>query len=266
LCIIPGVKSLTIIIPARLGATRFPRKILYPLLEKPLILWTAEAASESGLADNVIVATDDNEIMRVVQEAGFKAEMTRADHASGTDRVWEVASAVDSEWIINLQGDEPLIRASTLDSLAKTAFESAGLGKSIEMATLVRDLDPADVRDPNRVKVVTDIEGNAMYFSRSPIPYPRIVADIPEDLREPARYLLHVGVYLYRRDVLAKLIALPRSPLERIEGLEQLRALENGIGIKCVKTSDECMGVDTQADVPRVEAALRARFKGRSGV
>lgn len=238
--------------------------MLHPLLEKPLILWTAEAATESKLADNVIVATDDNEIMRVVQEAGFKAEMTRADHPSGTDRVWEVASALDCDWIINLQGDEPLIRADTLDSLAKTAFESAKLGKPLEMATLVRDLDPVDVRDPSRVKVVADIDGNAMYFSRSPIPYPRIVIEVPEDQREPPRYLLHVGVYLYRRDILGRLVSMPRSPLERVEGLEQLRALENGIRITCVRTSDECMGVDTLSDVPRVEAALRARFRGRS--
>jgi 3-deoxy-manno-octulosonate cytidylyltransferase (CMP-KDO synthetase) len=292
LCIISPMGNLAIIIPARLGATRFPKKMLHPVLGKPLILWTVEAASESKLAKKVIVATDSEEILKVVTEAGFEAEMTSPDHQSGTDRAWEVASRLDSDWILNLQGDEPLMKAEVLDSLVETALESEktvygsektahGSEKgsfeadnkagqtcpgSCEMATLIRDLDPSEFRDPNRVKVVTDIRGNALYFSRSPIPYPRLVPELSIEDQDPARYLLHVGVYLYRRDILERIVKMPRSPLEKTEGLEQLRALENGISIRCVKTEHEFLGVDSISDVPRVEAILRARFSGKSGI
>jgi 3-deoxy-manno-octulosonate cytidylyltransferase (CMP-KDO synthetase) len=257
--------SLTIIIPARLGATRFPRKMLHPVLDKPLILWTVEAASRSKKAGGVIVATDDEEILKLVTDAGFDARMTRSDHPSGTDRVWEIASGLQAKWIINLQGDEPLMTADALDSLADVAFQIEDRNQPVEMVTLIGDLDPEDARDPNRVKVVTDLEGNALYFSRSPIPYPRIVSELSETGQDPARYLLHVGVYLYRRDVLERLVSLKRSPLERVEGLEQLRALENGIRIKCVHADHEFLGVDVQTDVPRVEAILRARAMEGSG-
>jgi 3-deoxy-manno-octulosonate cytidylyltransferase (CMP-KDO synthetase) len=231
--------------------------MLAPILEKPLILWTVEAAAESKLADRVIVATDSDEISRVVLEAGFEAEMTSPKHPSGTDRVWEVASRLDSRWIINLQGDEPLMRAEVLDSLAEAALKSDTDGNPLEMATLIRDLDAHEAREPNRVKIVTDLGGNALYFSRSPLPYPRAVSQTEQS---PAKFLLHVGVYLYRRDILERFVSWPRTPLEMTEGLEQLRALENGIKIKCLRTSHEFLSVDSQVDIPRVETVLRARF------
>ncbi len=255
------MSSLAIVIPARKAATRFPGKVLHPILGKPLILWVVEGATQSRHAKRVIVATDDEEILKTVIDAGYEAQLTRGDHPSGTDRVWEVASGLDAEWIINLQGDEPLIRGDVLDSLYETAVESAGgsgVG-GVEMATLVRVLSADEVEDPNRVKVVRDIEGNALFFSRSVVPYPRNVKLPRGESDLMPEYLLHVGIYLYRRDVLRKFVELGSSPLERIEGLEQLRALENGIAIRCMKTEYEFLGVDAPEDVARVEAALGQR-------
>jgi 3-deoxy-manno-octulosonate cytidylyltransferase (CMP-KDO synthetase) len=248
------VTSLTIIIPARKASTRFPAKILHPVLGKPLVLWVVEGATRSKRAERVIVATDDNEILETVKEAGFEARMTRIDHPSGTDRVWEVASGLSSEWIMNLQGDEPLMTGDVLDSLYDAALKADG----VEMATLVRSLNPKEADDPNRVKVVTGLNGDALYFSRSRVPYPRNPRIEAGRQKEP-EYLLHVGIYLYRRDTLERFVSLPQAPLERVEGLEQLRALENGIRIKCVRTDHEFMSVDTIDDVKRVEAELRAR-------
>jgi 3-deoxy-manno-octulosonate cytidylyltransferase (CMP-KDO synthetase) len=244
-----------------MGATRFPGKMLYPLLDKPMILWTVEAAAKSTLADQVIVATDDDRILKTVTDAGFDARMTSVSHKCGSDRIWEIAKTLDSNWIINLQGDEPTMWPEALDSLASVALSSEG--PPIEMGTLVRDLDPEEARDPNRVKVVLDLNDNAMYFSRSPIPYPRMLAEEIPGGQAPARYILHVGVYIYRRDILEKFIHTKPTPLERVEGLEQLRALENGIKIRCIRTAREFLGVDTMADVPRVEAALRLRYIDR---
>lgn len=238
-----------------MAATRFPGKALHPILGKPLVLWVVEGASCSKRAERVIVATDDERILSTVRDAGFEAELTRKDHPSGTDRVWEVAERLDAGWIINLQGDEPLITGDVLDSLAEVAF---GEGE-VEMATLVRVITAKEAEDPNRVKAVVGANGNALCFSRSLVPYPRNVRRPPDEAGVTPEYLLHVGVYLYRRDVLERIINLPRSPLEEVEGLEQLRALENGIRIRCVRTEHEFLGVDTQEDVQRVEEALKAR-------
>jgi 3-deoxy-manno-octulosonate cytidylyltransferase (CMP-KDO synthetase) len=247
------VKKIAIIIPARKGSTRFPGKVIYPILGKPLILWVAEGASQSKLADTVIVATDDRKVMDIVRKAGFNAELTRDDHPSGTDRIWEVAQKIDADWIINLQGDEPLVTGELIDSLAEIAIGPEG-GK-IEMATLVRSLDPKEADDPNRVKVVLDKFGNALYFSRSPIPYARDPGTIPE-------YFLHLGIYLYRRDILERVVGLEQSYLEKMERLEQLRAMEDGIKIRCIKTECEFCGVDAPSDVNVVEKALKARGFG----
>jgi 3-deoxy-manno-octulosonate cytidylyltransferase (CMP-KDO synthetase) len=254
--------KLAIIIPARMESTRFQGKVLHPILGKPLVVQVAKGASECAHADRVIVATDDERVLKAVEEAGYEARMTSPDHPSGTDRVWEVAKSLDAEWIINLQGDEPLITGEVLDSIAEvvTRDESAGH----EIVTMVRPLEPREAIDPNRVKVVTDRDMNALYFSRSPIPY---VKDRPIIMKSGGieyQYLLHVGLYLYRRNILEKFVSLEQTPLEISEGLEQLRALENGIRIHCVLTDHEFLGVDTKSDVPRVEAALRAR-EAKSG-
>jgi len=248
---------LAIIIPARMESTRFPGKVLHPILGKPLVVQVAKGASECAHVDRVIVATDDEHVLKAVEEAGYEGRMTSPDHPSGTDRVWEVAKSLDEEWIINLQGDEPLITGKVLDSIADVVMGDGGAG--YEIVTLVRPLEPSEAIDPNRVKVVTDRSMNALYFSRSPIPYVkgRPIEQKSGDISY--QYLLHVGLYLYRRDVLESFVSLKQTPLEISEGLEQLRALENGIRIHCVLTNHEFLGVDTKTDVPRVEAALRAR-------
>jgi len=254
------VSKLIIVIPARKGSTRFPSKVIHPILGKPLVLWAVEGAMQCSWADDVIVATDDVEVKSAVESAGFKAVMTRADHPSGTDRVWEVAREIDCDWVLNLQGDEPLITGDVLDSLAVEVMNDRG--SEIEIVSLVRPLPPSEVRDPNRVKVVIDKTMNALYFSRAPIPHVKArPSDKLNEMQAP-EYLLHVGLYLYRRDILEKFVSLPQSHLEKCEGLEQLRALENGIRIRCVKTDREFLGVDTPADVIRVETALRARGMG----
>jgi len=252
------VDKITVIIPARKGSTRFPAKVLHPILGKPLVLWVVEGALGAESVGRVIVATDDSEIVDVVESAGYEAAMTRSDHPSGTDRVWEVAGKLDAKWVLNLQGDEPLITGDIIDSLASVVTDDP----SCQMVTMIRPLDPSEASDPNRVKVVTDINGNALYFSRSPIPY---VKDRPDDQDSlnGSNFYLHVGLYLFRRDILEKFINLPRGTLEISEGLEQLRALENGIKIRCVETRHEFLGVDTFDDVPRVENALK--ILGESG-
>jgi 3-deoxy-manno-octulosonate cytidylyltransferase (CMP-KDO synthetase) len=247
--------NLAVIIPARKGSKRFPGKVIHPILGKPLILWVVEGASRSNLAGKVIVATDDEGIAKIVRDAGYEAEMTRDDHLSGTDRVWEVAAKLDADWIVNLQGDEPLVTGDVIDSLADIAQGDDGSG--IEMATLVRPLDPLDANNPNRVKVVIDKHENALYFSRSPIPYNP--ASKSTGITLAPEYFLHIGIYLYRRDILKKFVGLEQGVLEKTERLEQLRALENGIKIRCIKTGHEFLGVDTPEDVPAVEAALRAK-------
>jgi len=248
---------LAIIIPARMESTRFPGKVLHPILGKPLVVQVAKGASECAHVDRVIVATDDEHVLKAVEEAGYEGRMTSPDHPSGTDRVWEVAKSLDEEWIINLQGDEPMITGEVLDSIAEVVMSDDGTGH--EIVTLVRPLEPREAIDPNRVKVVTDRSMNALYFSRSTIPYVK-ARPIEQKSGDIAyQYLLHVGLYLYRRDILEKFVGLEQTPLEMSEGLEQLRALENGIRIHCVVTDHEFLGVDAKTDVPRVEAALRAR-------
>ncbi len=253
------MSKLAIIIPARKGSSRFPAKVLHPILGKPLVVWVAEGASQCSYADRVIVATDDEGVAQTVRDAGYEAMLTRDDHPSGTDRIWEVAESLDHDWILNLQGDEPLINGEVLDSMAEIVMSDGGSDN--EIVTLVRELEASEVSDANRVKVVLDQSGNALYFSRAPIPHvKRRPVEVRDKFPSP-KYWLHVGLYLYRRDILERFISLPQTTLELNEGLEQLRALENGISIKCVETKHEFLGVDTSADLPRVEAALRAKGK-----
>jgi 3-deoxy-manno-octulosonate cytidylyltransferase (CMP-KDO synthetase) len=200
-----------------------------------------ERASQARYLTDVVIATDDDRIFQAA--AGFKARvrMTRADHLSGTDRVAEVASATDAEIVVNIQGDEPLIDPAAIDAAVLGILEH----EETLMGTLKKRIErEAEIADPNVVKVVTDREDNAIYFSRSPIPY----------ARDKATYYKHIGLYVYRRDFLLTYSDLPVGPLEMSEKLEQLRALENGFRIRVVETEYESLGVDTPEDWHRVAA------------
>lgn len=236
--------SAAVIIPARYQSTRFPGKALAPLQNKPIIQHVYERSSGSRLATDVVVATDSDEIFKTVESFGGKVVMTSSEHHSGTDRVAEVAASFDYDIIVNVQGDEPLIRAEMIDSVIELLGDTrASLG------TLARQADnPLASEDPNVVKVVFDRNGFALYFSRSPIPYKR---------HEGTLYH-HVGIYSYRREALTRLTSLEPTPLELTEGLEQLRALENGMRIKVGMTEFETMGVDTPEDLKKVENWLNS--------
>ena len=203
------------------------------------------AAAAASIA-RVIVATDDRRILEAVQRFGGEAVLTSSAHQSGTDRLAEVAASLDCDLIVNVQGDEPLLAPETIDA-AVAPFE--GL-PSLEMSTLRRRIDdPAEFHNPNVTKVVVDGDGFALYFSRAPIPYTRA--------GQPAvAAWAHVGLYVYRRDVLLRVAALPQTAMERAEALEQLRALEHGIRIKAIETTHETIGVDTHEDLARVRTLL----------
>lgn len=234
------------IIPARYGATRFPGKSLAPILNKPMILWVLEGVSESKRLDDIIVATDSDLILKTVTDAGFKAQLTREDHPSGTDRIWEVAQSHDCTHVVNIQGDEPLIRGAVIDQLIAVLDKNP----DTKMATMATPLKPENADDPNRVKVVIDDHNRALYFSRSRIPY--IVSDATEN-----PYLLHIGIYLYERSFMERFIKHGPSTLEKLERLEQLRALAMGESIEVVRTTAKLMGVDSPDDIPLVEKYLK---------
>lgn len=229
------------VIPARYGSTRLPGKPLALIQGKPVIQRVYERASLARIPDQVLVATDDQRIADVVTAFGGKAVMTSADHPSGTDRLAEVAlNYEDVDVIVNVQGDEPMIPPQVIDDLAH-AFEE---NPDLEMATMKTEMQPEDYQNPNAVKVVTDQNGYALYFSRSLIPYPRN--------EEPdVKVWKHIGIYAYKRDFLLKFAALLPTPLEKVEGLEQLRALENGVKIKVLATDFQGVGIDTRGDLER---------------
>ena len=203
-----------------------------------------ERASQARYLQHLVIATDDDRIRDEARRFGAAVRMTRADHASGTDRVAEVASSDPAEVIVNIQGDEPLIDPAAIDAAALSLLDEP----DIPMGTLKKRIeDPSEYLNPNVVKVVTDRRGNAIYFSRSPIPYVR-------DERERARgvHFKHIGLYVYRREFLLGYSDLPIGPLERAERLEQLRALENGFSIRVAETEYDSLGVDTPEDLERV--------------
>ncbi len=207
-------------------------------------------ASASPAVDAVIVATDDERVRAAVEAFGGWAWMTRADHASGTDRVAEVAAALSCELVVNVQGDEPLLAPEMIaEALAPLAAD-----RSIPMGTLCGALDPADLSNPDVVKVVRDCHGFALYFSRAPIPFSRRTGSG----LDAGRARKHIGLYVYRREFLLELARLAPTPLEQAESLEQLRALEYGFRIKAVDTSHDSVGVDTQADLDRVRRLVAA--------
>lgn len=248
--------SVTAIIPARFASTRFPGKPLAEILGKPMIEHVYRRTVEATTVDRVIVATDDQRIYDAVIAFGGEAAMTRADHPSGTDRLAEVASAIDAEILVNVQGDEPLIAPQMIDQAVEPLLVDAAL----QMGTLCSAIESLDdYLSPNVVKLVRDAAGRALYFSRAPIPYPRDIAQ--ENLAAQLDRLgarRHIGLYVYRRELLLRYPQMPQTPLEILESLEQLRALENGIAIYVAETTFDCHGVDTPEDLQRVCAMMQA--------
>ena len=240
-----------IVIPARYASSRLPGKPLLRDTGKYLIQHVYERACQARCACDVIVATDDERILSAVREFGGRAVMTRADHASGTDRAAEVAARLNTEVVVNVQGDEPQLDPAAIELLADLMRDPA-----TDMATLAVPIADADVyMSPNVVKVVCDDRGRALYFSRSPIPMVR--DGKPDFAARPARFLQHLGVYAYRRNFLVKLAATPPHPLEESEKLEQLRVLGTGGTITVGTVTEAHRGVDTPADYARFVRAFR---------
>jgi 3-deoxy-manno-octulosonate cytidylyltransferase (CMP-KDO synthetase) len=238
------------VIPARFASSRFPGKSLATLAGKPMLQHVYERASQARYLSKLIVATDDERIYNAARSFGAAAVMTRSDHLSGTDRVAEAASGDQASVIVNIQGDEPLIDPTAIDAAALALLDDP----DVPMATLKKAIeDPREISDSNVVKVVTNLAGDAIYFSRYAIPFSR------DDGR--AVHYKHLGLYVYRREFLLAYSGLPVGPLERMERLEQLRALENGHRVRVVETEYESLGVDTPEDLERVSALFEPSLK-----
>jgi len=245
-----------VIIPARFDSTRFPGKPLCPLKGIPIIQHVYENSKRARRADEVIVATDSEPILETVRKFGGKAVMTDKGHRTGTDRVAEVAASLDVDIVVNVQGDEPLIRPEMIDDVIDVLKDQRA-----SMGTLIKKIeDPHEILNPNIVKVVFDRELFALYFSRSPIPFYRddwkSVVEIQNSKLKTQNFYKHIGIYSYRREVLLSLAGLQQTELEQKEKLEQLRALENGLRIKLKETFFETCGVDTPEDLERLEKCL----------
>lgn len=243
-----------VIIPSRFSSTRFPGKALYPLFGKPIIHHVYERALKARLAEQVFVATDDRRIFDTVEGFGGKAIMTSETHQSGTDRIAEAVESPqtsglklqDKDVIVNVQGDEPMIEPEMIDDVIRLMEDDKA-----SIGTLAKKIeDPEEINDPNVVKVVFDPSGFALYFSRASIPYHR------DGYASERYYYKHIGIYAYRKGVLLSFSKMSPSRLEGLEKLEQLRALENGLKIKVKETVFETIGVDTPADLERVEKCL----------
>ena len=234
------MKKTVIIIPARYSSTRLCGKLLKEVNSKPIIQWVWEAAKQSKLAQEVIIATDSELILNKAKEFGANAEMTSSEHKSGSDRICEVAKRHNEyDYILNMQGDEPQITPQVIDLAIETLIES-----NCDISTLVRQItDIEQIQDPNCVKCVFDNDFNALYFSRCPIPYERNKGE--------AKYYAHIGIYGYKRESLIKMTSLTQSDLEKAESLEQLRALKNGMKIKVALTNLNPIGIDTQQDLDK---------------
>ena len=256
----PPLRTLGVI-PARLASTRLPRKVLREVAGRPLLAWVVEAARACPQLDGVIVAADSEEVADLCHSLGFPVQLTSPSLASGTDRVRAVAQLLDADIYVNIQGDEPLLRpehiAALLRPFAHAEGDSAGPAparprRQIDIATLKVRCTAENIANPNAVKVATDADGRALYFSRATIPYHRDTTDpVPQ-------YWKHIGLYAYRKSALNLFPSLHASALERAERLEQLRFLENGLCIHVEPTEYDTIGVDTEADLRLVEARLRA--------
>jgi 3-deoxy-manno-octulosonate cytidylyltransferase (CMP-KDO synthetase) len=232
------------VIPARLASTRLPRKMLREIAGKPLIGVVYEAVRASPLLSDVIVATDSDEIMAACRTHGWNAKMTTHTHRSGTERVHEISTREPADIYVNVQGDEPMVRAEQIATLLRVMENP-----SAQVGTVMTPAAKEDIHNPNAVKVVTDLGGRALYFSRATIPFDR-------DGSHP-HYFKHLGLYAYRKTALEKFVTLPESSLEKSERLEQLRFLENGISIYVGETPFDSVGVDTEEDLQRVIEILR---------
>ena len=234
------------VIPARLASTRLPRKMLREIQGRPLVIWVYQAVQLSSLLNDVIVATDSEEILLACHKHLCHAQLTSTIHRSGTERVHEISQSIEADIYINVQGDEPMVRAEQITTLVELMKNA-----NIPVGTLKTPAMVEDIPNPNAVKVTADMNGRALYFSRATIPFDR-------DGSHP-RYFKHLGIYAYRKAALERFVTLPESSLERSERLEQLRFLENGIPIHVAETPYDSVGVDTEEDFARVEKILSGR-------
>lgn len=247
------MSEVIVVIPARFASTRLPGKPLVSLGGKPMIQRVYERARLATRATRVIVATDDDRIVKVVEGFGGEARITRPDHRTGTERVAEVAAHVPGDVFVNVQGDEPLLDPLAVDTAIGALLEEPA-APIATVATLIKNV--ADIMDPNVVKTVLDFDDNALYFSRAPIPW---VRDTEGKTR--VRHLKHLGLYVFQREVLLEYPTLPQGELERVEQLEQLRWMENGWKIRVAEVEHDAVSVDVPADVARVEQLLRDAAK-----
>ena len=234
------------VIPARLASTRLPRKMLREIAGVPLLAWVYRAVRQCTALSDVVVATDAEEILNYCREQGFSARMTSGAHRSGTERVHEISTIMAADVYLNVQGDEPLTRPEHIDGLLEVMRRPG-----VEVGTLKTRAAEVDVGNPSAVKVVTDSAGRALYFSRATIPFDRDSATPP--------YYKHLGFYGYQKSALDRFVRWPESALERIERLEQLRFLDNGVPIHVGETPFDTVGVDTEEDLRRVEEILRRK-------
>ena len=239
------------VIPARLSSTRLSRKVLREVAGRPMVEWVWRAAAGSGLMDPVVVATDSEEVALVCRERGIPVAMTSVECASGSDRVREVARQIDADLYVNIQGDEPTLTPDFFPPLL-ALFERP----EVEVGTLAVRCPALEIADPNAVKVVTALDGRALYFSRAAIPFDR-------DKTGFGGYRKHLGIYAYRKYALDKFAALEPSWIEHVERLEQLRLLDNGIDIYVAPAPRDTIGVDTEADLERAEAVLLKMLAAR---
>lgn len=241
-------QNVTGVIPARYGSSRFRGKVLAKIAGKPMIQWVYEQVSKSQTLDQLLVAVDDPRVLKCVEGFGGKALMTSPDHPSGTDRIAAVIETIQTDIVVNIQGDQPLIDPKMIDEAVQPMLDDP----SIQMSTLKIKISEEDYNDPAVVKVVVDENDFALYFSRSLIPFPRDGESL--DIYE------HVGIYVYRKDFLLKIAKMPQSNLEKIEMLEQLRVLEKGYKIKVIETKSKHaagVSVDTPEDLARVEKLVK---------
>jgi len=242
------------VIPARYSSTRFPGKVLTPICGKPMVQWVHERALKATKLSDLFIATDDEHVKAKVLEFGGKVIMTSSKHASGTDRVAEAVAEIDANVVVNIQGDEPLITPEAIDEVVEPFFND----EQVQMTTLCRLADNIDeIFDPNTVRVVFDQNYNALYFSRSSIPFNREMDK--DSWLDDANYYQHIGVYAYKKSFLQKLAKLSQTPLEKIEKLEQLRVLESGYKIRVVETQYSPICVDVPEDVEKVEKLMKTK-------
>jgi 3-deoxy-manno-octulosonate cytidylyltransferase (CMP-KDO synthetase) len=242
-------KNVLVVVPARYASVRFPGKPLAQIAGRPMIQHVVERLREAASAPRIVVATEDQRIKDAVISFGAEAILTRADHRTGTDRVAEVAVHIPADIYVNVQGDEPLIDAATVDAVIQALTDDEAMHIATPCAAITK---PNDIMDPNVVKVVRDFDGNGLYFSRAPIPWVRDTG-----AKVAVQHWKHIGIYGYRRDALLEFPTLPPGELERIEQLEQLRWLENGFHIAVVETDYDGVSVDVPADIEKVERLLR---------